>query len=512
MEKPKFQQRVQEVTVNSQQLCLGELRLNASFYGKEVSKANRLLEENGYEIVSLGENFSKDVYYLGRQKRFFANANVGKPYMMPSELFDFPFTPSKFVYAKKLKRLDEWAVKEGWVLLTRSGKLGEVTLSTKTLENFMVSDDVIRIVPKDETHFGFLYAYLTTWIGKALLTKNQYGVAIDHIEPHHVKTVRVPFLPEEIQRIIHINILKVFNLREIAREQLSKSQSALLKELGLPTYEEPTETKPFSLTSSGLDLRFDASFHVPTVDRIKQKLQDCLYKPENLKGNVERIFYPNRFKRIYVEKEYGVPFLSGTQISQVKPYDLKFISRKVTENLEDCLIYPGWVLVTRSGTVGKAALAPTDWNKWAASEHVIRIIPKEKKIHSGFLTAFLQSEYGHQQIISKIYGGVVDEIAENDLYAILIPLPPWEIQERIGKLVVEAYELRELANKIENETVKLLENMLQEGQMASQESYFSTFEIIGDECLDVMQGLAQEKQGQLGSWAELKKETGLDEI
>ncbi len=514
IKEPELKKEVNEVTIKSYWLSIGELRLDASYHSKGVSRATELLEKSGYKLVSL-EDSTKEIFYLPRYKRYFANENVGEPYLMPSELFFFPFSPSKFVYAEKLKNLKDWYIKEGWILLTRSGKLGKITITTESLEGFIISDDMIRILPKANSCSGFLYAYLSTWIGQALLTKDEYGVAVNHIEPHHVKSIKVPILPREIQELIHNNITKVFSLREKARNLLAESKERLLEELDLPKFGTPSKTKPFSTKSNNLNLRFDASYYNPTVKKVVKKLHDCKYKPKKLEKGIREPFFPNRFKRVYVNEEYGVPFLSGTNIVQIKPYDLKFLSKRVTAELESCLVQKGWVLITRSGTVGRVALVPSYWDGWAITEHVMRLIPISKRLHEGFLTAFLLTEYGYVQVKSKIYGGVVDELAEDDVKDIVIPLPPMEVQEKIGKLVVEAFALKELATKIEDETVKTLENMLSshkrmelnEEYLKEINAYADSFELIGNE--EFQESRRALGSGETTSFDEFKKEHGV---
>lgn len=501
IKKPELKKEVNEVTIKSYWLSVGELRLDASYHSKGVSRAIELLEECGYKLVDI-EQLSDEVFTLPRIKRFYGDAQA-TPYLMPSELFYFPLSPTKHVFADKIENVERWFLKEGWLIITCSGRLGKSLIVTRTYEGYIVSHDLVRVVPKEETLVGYLHAYLSTWMGKALLTKDQYGVAVDHIEPHHVKSVKIPSLPKEIQKIIHSNIMKAFNLREKARNLLVESKDALSKELELSEIEKHVRIKPFSVRSSELRLRFDVSYHNPLIKHIREELRRCKYKSRNLEHGIREPFFPNRFKRVYVEKEYGVPFLSGTNIVQIKPYDLKYLSKRVTTQLEDCLVRNGWVLVTRSGTVGRIALVPSGWDGWAITEHVMRLIPIPKKIHSGFLVAFLQTEYGHLQVVSKIYGGVVDELAEDDVKDIVIPLPPIDIQERIGNLVVEAYELRGLANKIESETVKTLENMLSshkrieldEEYLKEINAYADSFDLIGDE--EFRKGLDQARRGDL---------------
>ncbi len=90
----------------------------------------------------------------------------------------------------------------------------------------------------------------------------------------------------------------------------------------------------------------------------------------------------------------------------------------------------------------------------------MRIIPNPEHTHSGYLTAFLVTPYGQYQLISKVYGGVVDELTENDTAAILVPDAPSDVQERIGALVVQAFEKKEEANQIEEHAIRALEKAI----------------------------------------------------
>ena len=510
--RPEIKKEVQEVSVKSYWLSLREIRLDASYYAQEVSKATRLLKESGYKLIDI-EQLSDDVFTLARIKRFYGDSRA-TPYLMPSELFYFPLSSTKHVFANKIRNVEKWFLREGWVLISCSGKVGKPLIVTKSYEGIIVSHDVARVIPKADTLIGFLYAYLLSWVGNALLTKDQYGVTVDHIEPHHIESVKIPLLPKEIQRIIHDNILKVFNLREKARTLLAKSQEELLRELDLPELAKPIKIEPFSVRSSDLKLRFDASYHNPIIDDIHNNLKKCKYTPKRIGDNIGEVFIPGRFKRIYVDKDYGIPLLSGTQIVQIKPYDLKYISTKVTKNIENWIVRDKWVLVTCSGTIGRIALVPKEWDGWAITQHVLRIILDTKRINNGFLVAFLLSEYGRQQIIPKTYGGVVDELSEDDMKDVMVPIPPLDVQEKIGNLVVEAFELKELANRIEDETVKTLANMLathkklkvNEEYLKEINAYADSFELIGNE--EFRESLEELESGETTSFDEFKKEHG----
>ncbi len=194
-----------------------------------------------------------------------------------------------------------------------------------------------------------------------------------------------------------------------------------------------------------------------------RQLRNGKYPLVPLASLTDDIFIPPRFKRIYVDKEYGVPFLQGSHLPQMKLYDLQYLSDEANiQQIAQCRIRHGWVLVTRSGTVGRIAVVTKALDAWTASEHLLRIVPDEKKSHPGYLAAFLTTPYGQHQLTAKIYGGVVDELTEADTADVRVPDAPLDIQKAIGKKVVMAYEKKDEANAVEDAAIQRLEHLLEE--------------------------------------------------
>jgi len=157
----------------------GEKRLDASFYAQDVITARILIEKVRQHLrVETVSELSSQIFWPERFKRHYVSKKNGEPFLMPSEVFMFLPKPTKYVtnYPSEVK------IKKDWILITRSGTIGRVLIIMKYLENFVLSDDLIRIVPK-ENNFGYLYAFLNTWIGQTFLTKDQYGATVKHIEP-----------------------------------------------------------------------------------------------------------------------------------------------------------------------------------------------------------------------------------------------------------------------------------------------------------------------------------------
>lgn len=194
-------------------------------------------------------------------------------------------------------------------------------------------------------------------------------------------------------------------------------------------------------------LRLDATAYNRGVAQALAALEGSGMALRPLGEVTERVFMPTRFKRTYVKPEHGVPFLQGSHIVQFQPADLKYLSLAAHKDLDPLLIRPGWVLVTRSGTTGRVAIVPPEWDGWAASEHVFRVVPKaDGPCPVGWLATFLASPLGQAQLSAHVYGAVVDELTEAQLRSILVPVPRTSAQRRkvdaVHQQTVDSVRLR----------------------------------------------------------------------
>jgi type I restriction enzyme S subunit len=467
-------------TFSSHWLYEGESRLDANFYGDDAVAALRVIQDCNFEVKPL-QQVTRDVYILGRFRRVYAtNKEAGYPYLSASEALTFRPTSDRYIAKDHSPQgAVSHFVEQGQLLVSCSGSVGRLAMVTKRLEKFFLTHDLIRISSDEASLAGYLYAYLSSWVGQALLSKDQYGSAIKHLEPHHIAGVPVPLLPIKEQQNIHNGIVRAYALRDEANDLLDEADLLLHNKTGLLPFDEslvpylpvpkgdqtdfPEVPHPRAFTAKISDLteRFDASYHLPVSRTVVEMLHKSKYQPVGLGQLAGSIFIPPRFKRIYVDKEHGVPFLQGSHLPQMRPYDLKYLSKKNTRGLERWAIHKRWVLVTCSGTIGRVGIVSSLRDEWTASQHLLRIIPDEIKGHPGYIAAFLMTPYGQHQLTAKVYGGVVDELTEADTASVWIPNAPKKVQANIGDRVVEAFEKKDEASTIEAAAIEQLERLLE---------------------------------------------------
>ena len=446
-------------------------RLEASVFDVEAKQAHDLVKGNKYGCsVLLGDDGIIDTaYYPGRFKRIYCDRGNGVPFYLPSQMTDI--YPKADKYISKLTKcdIDELKLKEKTLLLTRSGTIGSISLVSKNISGTVFSDDVIRVTFKNDYDLGYAYTYLKSKVGNTILQTNGYGSVITHLEPEHLSETPIPNAPVKIRKKIHDLIMQSYALRDESNALIDQAQALLVNELNLPpiseikvdTLDKSKSVQTFNVKLSEMAGRADASYHVPIVDAIvdilkKNAAEVTTVGDERISSDV---VLPGRFKRVYVDEGYGTVLFGGKQMYELNPSNKKYLSKSKHDKriIDELEIQENTTLISRSGTIGKVCLVPKHWQNWVASEHIIRVVPANKDV-AGYISIFLSSDYGYELIKRFTYGSVVDEIDDNHVRQIQIPiLKNQDVQKQINDLALQANEKRYKAYLLEQEALKVLD-------------------------------------------------------
>ncbi len=446
-------------------------RLEASVFDVEAKQAWQTVINNRFGIKYLGTSngLIDNAYYPGRFKRIYCSKGNGVAFYLPSQMTDVYPKPDKYISKITKCSLDELRLKAQTLLLTRSGTIGTISYVSKTLENTVFSDDVIRVTFKDAVDLGYTYTFLKSSIGQKILTTNGYGSVITHLEPEHLNEIPIPNAPTDIKQRINNLIIDSYRLRDESNELIDSATQLLVDELHLPDisefevddYKKEAPVETFNVKLSDLNGRADASYHLPIVDAIINHLRK--YAEEVTTVGDERIssdiILPGRFKRVYVDKEYGVRFLGGKELNQLDPSTEKYLSKKAHANqLKDSLgIKPNSLLTPARGSLGEVVFPPKHFIGWAISDNLMQILSFDSIC--GYLYIFLNTEYGKTLIQRFTYGGVVDAIEPEHIKQVVIPLLKNEdVQKQINDFALEANQKRYKAYKLEQQALDIMDN------------------------------------------------------
>lgn len=457
-------------SVSLSDIIARDKRLEASVFDVEAKQARAIIENGKYSVVKVGgADGLASSYTCARFKRIWVKESEF-PIYQPSSITDLKPSPDGYISRLTHTNIDGLRVSRGQVLMTCSGTIGKTAFVSDTLDNLIFSHDLLRITCNNPNDAGYLYAYFNTRVGQKVLLSNNYGAVIQHIEPEHLATVPVPNAPPILKQRIHALVEQSYSLRDESNDLIDEATALLIDELHLPrledfdvaVFEKEAAVETFSVKLSAMDGRADASYHVPIVNAIVNHLKKHAEEVTTV-GDSRiscKVFLPGRFARVYVDEEYGRVLFGGKQLLELNPSNKKYLSatkhgKRISDELE---IVEGTTLLTRSGTIGKVAIVPKHWEHWVASDHIIRVVPANNDI-AGYLYIFLASDYGRQLITRFTYGSVVDEIDDNHVRQIALPLlKDHEIQKRINTLALKANAKRHEAYLLEKEALRIMDD------------------------------------------------------
>lgn len=455
--------------VNSSSVFYGTFRLDSQYYALFEDKIANLQVES-YEVLS---NCCNELYEVPPFKHIYVEQGI--PFYTSSDLFNNEYIPSHFL-TPIMPNIDLYKIKKGQVLMARSGNveggvLGQLLIVGELLDNATTSDHVLRFtVNESKINKGYFAAFLMSEFCKGQLLKNAAGAVIPAIRPESLKQIKIPILAEELQEAIGNNIINAVEKREKAISILEQARKLVLQYNNLPPLDEneiesldpekEIEIRQVSTEEFTTDYRLDAHFYNPMAKKAVENIVGKASNYSSLIDLVENIIIGKRFKRNYVESEHGTPFLSGKNIIQIRPSDLKYLSNTEISFINELIIKKNWTLITCSGTIGRTCFVYNNYEDYAASQHILRVIPNKEIIDPGYLYCFLSTDYGYHQILRYRYGAVIDEIDDSNLANINVPKCSPDKQKEIGDLVRKAYDLRAEAIQLEDEAQEILTEAL----------------------------------------------------
>lgn len=385
------------------------------------------------------------VWQPPRLKGTVVSPEFGTPYLAATQAFDLRPTPRKWLSLDQIRNPEDLFVSSGDILVTRSGNVGRATLSRKSHEGVLVSDDLLRIDPVQEADWGWVYAFLRSAQARAMMAASQYGHVVKHLDVGHLEALPVPRLREEWRGTFSGKVRSVVNLRDRGYALAAEAEARFERAVG-PLPPPDADHAGFSVRASSIlrgRRRMEATFYTPTVKVIRQHLASGGRNLVRLDQAGFDLWLPTRFKR--TPAEAGVELLGSSQLFEVNPDPGRRIADGQFGDPYRGRVQKGWILVARSGQVyglnGSTTLATKAHEDKVVSDHVIRVRPTGRKnaARPGYAHVCLSHPtLGRPLVKALIYGSSIPELEVADLAALeIIRLSPPE-EGKIADLAEEA--------------------------------------------------------------------------
>ena len=194
------------------------LRANALFHKprgeRPAATATPGSQRHEWTTVKVRDVVSR-LFYPGRFRRdYVPYEDDAVPFLGGANITELVPTTDKWLRHNDPK-LVALTVKEGWILVTRSGSTGIVSSVPKAWDGFAMSEHVIRIVPDPKKlNPYFLMAALRTRYVQEILKRGVFGSVIDEITPEFIGEIEIPIPPKaELARLS-----KAFESAELSRQ------------------------------------------------------------------------------------------------------------------------------------------------------------------------------------------------------------------------------------------------------------------------------------------------------
>lgn len=445
----------------SSTICFRRGRLDSNYYlapGVEARDRLHHAQASGLRLRQVGTHSGvTGVWQPKRFKRTYAaDGEDSVSYLRPYDVFEYLPMAADRLSATRTENLQAYELTSGTILQTCSGRnLGPLAVTDRYLERFVLSHDMLRIDVDNDVDRGAIWAFLSSSVGQAILRQRMSGSVVDHLTVDDLASLEIPELDETLRSQVGGIAHRSLVLVEAARLELS----ALVAEYEsrLPDCQpEGWKRDGWTVTSSSLSDRLDAAYYDPVASNAREALLDS---GGGAVGDIARALLPGRYTRYYVGKDFGKPILSGTQLLQYEPINLKYISERSFKNPEEMILEDGMVCFGADGRwegrLGWPAYVTSDRAGWLASNHVMRLRPKEG-VQSGWLWLAMATRLVQDQIVALPYGSVVDATRPEDVESVILP----PVEASLGKRATRAWQRFDEARALKHQAVAKIESML----------------------------------------------------
>lgn len=442
----------------------GDVRLEASTYLRDgygfVHLANQC--DNHKRLGDLA-----DIWQPSRLTGYEMPAGKGLPFLTAGQFFeDFPRV-RKWLAKPFVTQVEKRYVDRSWLVLTRSGVIGNVSAVYPHHLGIVITDDLLRIEPKDQAEYGWFYAYMKTDFFKQIARAAQYGHMIKHIEVAHANEFPVIMPETATRKAIGDKAAEAVRLRGEAwklRDEAFEMLEKHLKTRG-SSFASGAESKKFSEIelSEVLQnrLRLDADSYAGNIDDIDDLVTSgdwCTL------GSVTTFCSDlGRFARVYGNG--GRAYVSASELFDVNATPTKMIYAKLVNNWEKYILHSGTIIMACSGQkygiLGRAIMLTENQEGLFGSHDLMRIKIDDSKMRPGYLLTFLNDPLlGRPYVVRNAYGTSIPHLDPADLRSVKVPRLGSDVESAIADLMDKSVSTSAKADRLENEATKLAQEQI----------------------------------------------------
>lgn len=448
------------------------LRLDCGPYMSGAIEAREMLQKHPlHPLCKLVVEKNGGIFNGPRFVRIFVNnPEHGIKLISGAEMIQSDLSNVNLIAKSQVKSMPYMVLQEGITLVSSYGTIGRCCYVRSDMAGCIGSDNTLKIIPdQSKIKAGYLFSYLSSKYGVLQIIEGSGGSVVTFLDPSRVADLPVPRLGA-VEEKAHELVQRAADLMVESSTIYKKAADMINQQCGFPE-KLAMSARMFAFSvanSNSLFSRLDATFHNPTAQQAEQLVLDT--KGITLHDAGVRGLESNRLKQIFVDEEFGTPFItsSGIFLKSIEPE--RFIrTQSLGDDEESWRINKQDILLARSGQVGgiigRGVWADARFDGIAASPHIIRLRSTDNDYPAGYIFAFLcLTDIGYQLLARTAAGSSIPYLPLDAVLQIRIPTSTTkEFRDDIHNLVLQAGVLRGQSQKLERDAVLLVEQAIEEG-------------------------------------------------
>ena len=202
-------------------------RIDAYYYQPKFEEIEKAIKKGKYEVRELREFIIK-IHYGASVKNEYVDEGIPLLRIMNLKPNNLDLRDIVKLPESMRKDLGNAFVKEGDLLISRSGTVGMVSVVPKEAEGFAFGSFMIKFCLNEKLNKNYISAWLNTKLQKLLTEREKIGAIQGNITIETIENFKIPLPPLPIQNKIagevKIRMQKAEQLQKEAKEELEKAK------------------------------------------------------------------------------------------------------------------------------------------------------------------------------------------------------------------------------------------------------------------------------------------------
>lgn len=319
----------------------------------------------------------------------------------------------KFISPRKATELSRHSYAPGDLVISKLGDPpGYACVVPQNAGSGVIVADVVRFRGNPELiDHRYLSFYLNSPVGRQQFLSLSKGTTRTRVNLSNIKTIKIPLPPLDEQKRIAAVLDKADALRRQRQESLQLTEK-LLQSVFIDMFIRNPEAEKWTLRRVDWMAK-DAKGSMRTGPFGSQLLHS-----EFVDRGIAVLGIDNAVKNRF---EWGQP---------------RFISPEKYKGLRRYKVFPGDLIITIMGTLGRCAIVPEDIPEAINTKHLCCITLDQKKCLPEFLhAAFLNHPEVLRQLGVRTKGAVMPGLNMGIIKDLEIPIPPIHLQQEFKRIV-----------------------------------------------------------------------------